>query len=410
MSQSLKNKLTDAKIKALKPKEKDYRILDSERLYIEVRKSGVKVWRFKFVLNGKESSMSFGEYPYIALADARRFRDEAKIQLANGLSPVDVRKKEKQELVNASNNTFKSVAEEYVEKRLINNTEEYRNQFLESLKRDVYPCIGNKDINSITSADVLLIMNNTCDRVKKESKGRFTGEYSSIQNRTFIGAVIRYAITTLRSENDPTYAVRDAIKRPEVKHARLLTKEERKRARVTLSKYNGTETVKNAGFILLYSMLRAVEIRRMRWEWVDFDDRTISFPKSAMKKKRIHIVPMSNQVFNVLKKQYDISYDNELVFPSIQKNTKNNGMLAKETLNSMLVYIGLAGVTTHDFRATASTLLYEKGYEEDWIEKQLAHAESNKTKASYDHSRHLKKRRTMLQDWADIVDSWSNLQ
>ena len=83
-------------------------------------------------------------------------------------------------------------------------------------------------------------------------------------------------------------------------------------------------------------------------------------------------------------------------------------MLAQSTLNSMLEYIGLKDVTTHDFRATASTLLYEKGYEEAWIERQLAHAESNKTKASYDHSKHLKQRRKMLQDWADIVDSWGN--
>ena len=99
--------------------------------------------------------------------------------------------------------------------------------------------------------------------------------------------------------------------------------------------------------------------------------------------------------------------DGVLVFPAIYSK-KNNGMLAKETLNSMLEYIGLKGVTTHDFRATASTLLYEKGYEEAWVERQLAHAESNKTKASYDHSKHLKPRRKMLQDWADIVDSWGN--
>ena len=107
-----------------------------------------------------------------------------------------------------------------------------------------------------------------------------------------------------------------------------------------------------------------------------------------------------------MKDQFEISGDNRLVFPAIFSQ-KSDGMLAKETLNSMLEYIGLKGVTTHDFRATASTLLYEKGYEEAWVERQLAHAESNKTKASYDHSKHLQQRRKMLQDWADIVDSWS---
>lgn len=81
-------------------------------------------------------------------------------------------------------------------------------------------------------------------------------------------------------------------------------------------------------------------------------------------------------------------------------------MLSATTLNRMLDNIGLGDVTAHDFRATASTLLYEKGYEEDWIEKQLAHADDNKTRASYNHARWLDDRRKMLQDWADIVDSW----
>ena len=67
-------KLSDVKIKTLKPKDKVYRILDSDRLYIEVRPTGAKVWRFKFVFNGKESSMSLGEYPSISLAEARALK------------------------------------------------------------------------------------------------------------------------------------------------------------------------------------------------------------------------------------------------------------------------------------------------------------------------------------------------
>ena len=78
-------KLSDAKIKTLKPQEKTYRILDADRLYIEVRPSGAKIWRFKFVLNGKESSMSLGEYPSITLAEARTLKEEmrAKFQDLN---------------------------------------------------------------------------------------------------------------------------------------------------------------------------------------------------------------------------------------------------------------------------------------------------------------------------------------
>lgn len=396
-------KLSDAKIKTLKPEEKTYRILDGDRLYIEVRSTGAKVWRFKFVHEGKESSMSLGEYPAIGLADARSLRDEMKSKLARGIHPVKERKQAREEKTKKITNTFDAIAAEYLKERLVNTTERYREQFKDSLAKDISPVIGSKDVRDITSADVLNILKNTTARVRSQ-KNHGTGEVTAIQNRKFIGAVMRYAIATLRAENDPTYAVRDVIARPEVEHARPLSKEEKKKARTNLNTYRGTETVKNAGFILLYTMLRTIEIRRMQWSWVDFDERIINFPKSAMKKNREHILPMSDQVYEILQKQYLNSGNHDLVFPAIFKPQE---MLGQMTLNRMLEYIGLKNVSAHDFRATASTSLYEKGYEEDWIEKQLAHANSNRTKASYDHSKHLDARRKMLQDWADIVDSWA---
>nr|WP_079750961.1 integrase arm-type DNA-binding domain-containing protein [Acinetobacter baumannii] len=257
-------KLSDLKIKALKPKEKVYRILDADRLYIEVRPSGAKVWRFKFVFNGKESSMSLGEYPAITLADARILKDEMRAKLAKGIHPVEDRQNNKAKALEEGKNTFNAIAAEFKEKRMTLKSEIYQEKFDTALEKDICPVIGKKNIKDVTAADVLKILNNTINRVTKETNGKMTGESAALQNRRFIGAVTRYAIATLRLENDPTYAVRDVIKRPRVKHARALTKEERKKARTQLPKYNGTETVKNAGFILLYTMLRAIEIRKMQ--------------------------------------------------------------------------------------------------------------------------------------------------
>lgn len=397
-------KLTDAKIKTLKPQEKVYRLLDADRLYIEVRPTGVKVWRLKYVLNGKESSMSLGEYPSVSLAEARQLKDEVKTQLAKGIDPVDARKKERIAIQGKIANTFDNIAKEYFEERLNKKSDIYKTSFITSLKKDISPVIGKKDVKDVTAADVLKIIQNTVKRVSKQSNFG-TGETTAIQNRKFVGAVMRYAIATLRAENDPTYAVRDVIERPQIKHAKPLDKDERHTIRTNIDNYNGSETVQNAGYILIYSMLRSVEIRKMEWSWVDFDKRLVEFPPEVMKKYRLHILPMSDQVYEVLKKQYKNSGNKKHVFPAIYKS---EGMLDKSTLNRMLKYIGLNDVTSHDFRATASTLLYEMGYEEAWIERQLAHAESNKTKASYDHSQHLDARRKMMQDWADIVDSWKD--
>lgn len=408
--------LNDTKLRTLKPTEKLYRITDFDGLCIEVKPTGKKFWRFRFRYLDKALMMTLGEYPIVGLAEARRLRDDAKALLHKGINPIEDRVEKKQEEKNASKNTFRLVAEEYIENKIADRTEKYKQQMRDSFERDVYKVIGNKAVKDVTSHDVLKIMENTLKRVQSQNNYG-TGEVTAIQNRKFIGAVMRYAIATLRADYDPTYAVRDVIERPEVEHARPLEKQELRILRTKIDTYKGSKTVRNAVLAMLYSMLRSIEIRRMQWSFIDFEDKTIKFPivtkktkaksktqERTTKKNRIHIVPISNQLFELLIEQKKITGSQDYVFSAIYKE----GMLSATTLNRMLDYINLRDVSAHDFRATASTFLYERGYEEDWIELQLAHADENKTKASYNHAKHLENRRKMLQDWADIVDSWGN--
>ncbi|AUT33691.1 integrase arm-type DNA-binding domain-containing protein [Acinetobacter baumannii] len=397
--------LSDSKIRSAKPKEKLYRIGDSDGLCIEIKPNGKKYWRYRFQWLKKTQMMSLGEYPIVGLAEARTKRDEAKSLVASGINPVEEKENQKKAKSDEYENRvlFKHVAAEYKAEKLKNRSERYQEAFQRALDKDILKVIGDKDIKEVTSADVLTIMKKTIARVKRQ-KNHGTGEVSAIQNRTFIGGVMRYAIATLRAEYDPTYAVKNVVERPEIEHARPMEKHEAVQLRNKLNSYGGSTTVKNAGLVMLYSMLRTIEIRRMKWEYVDFEERTITFPKEMMKKKRIHIVPMSDQVFNILQEQRNIVGNREYVFPAIYQD----GMLSATTLNKMLDYIGLSDVTAHDFRATASTLLNEKDYDDKWIEKQLAHADGNKTRATYNHAKYLESRRKMLQDWANIVDSWAN--
>ncbi|OTK60302.1 tyrosine-type recombinase/integrase [Acinetobacter pittii] len=397
--------LSDSKIRSAKPKEKLYRIGDSDGLCIEIKPNGKKYWRYRFQWLKKTQMMSLGEYPLVGLAEARTKRDEAKSLVASGINPVEEKENQKKAKSDEYENRvlFKHVAAEYKAEKLKNRSERYQEAFQRALDKDILKVIGDKDIKEVTSADVLTIMKKTIARVKRQ-KNHGTGEVSAIQNPTFIGGVMRYAIATLRAEYDPTYAVKNVVERPEIEHARPMEKHEAVQLRNKLNSYGGSTTVKNAGLVMLYSMLRTIEIRRMKWEYVDFEERTITFPKEMMKKKRIHIVPMSDQVFNILQEQRNIVGNREYVFPAIYQD----GMLSATTLNKMLDYIGLSDVTAHDFRATASTLLNEKDYDDKWIEKQLAHADGNKTRATYNHAKYLESRRKMLQDWANIVDSWAN--
>lgn len=403
--------LSDSKIKSLKSTEKTYRISDHEGLCVEVKPTGAKLWRYRYRFLGKASMLGLGEYPELSLAEARKQKDEIKALLKAGIDPAQYRREQKQEAIykNANKNTFEILATEYKERRLFNKSAKYLAQYDLRMEVDIFPVIGKKDVKNITAADILRVIENTIKRVK--SQGNYgTGEVTAILNRQFISAVMCYAVSTLRAEYDPTYAVRKAISRPEIEHARPLSKIEQTQLRIKLENYKGSETVRNAGLTMMYTMLRTIEIRRMKWEHIDFEDRIITFEASSrknktervMKKNRTHIVPMSDQVYALLMHQKTNYGSREFVFPAIYKD----GMLSPTTLNRMLEYIGLVDVTGHDFRATASTLLNEKGYDSDWIEKQLAHADDDKTRASYNHAKYLDDRRKMLQDWANIVDSW----
>lgn len=395
--------LTDTKVRTLKARDKIYRVADDQGLCIEIKPSGVKVWRYRYMINGKASMMSLGEYPAVSLADARLKRNEYRVDVLAGRDPVKVKREMQQEVEAKNKNSFEAIYLEWFEKRMGDRSDRYKDHILTSMKNDILPIIGDKPITDVTSADVLKIINNTMDRVKRENPRhkRATGECVAINNRQWIGAVIQYAIQTLRAENDPTYAVRRTIKRPPVHHARDLSKQEIIKLLEGLGAYGGTATVKNSVKFIMLTMVRSKEIRSAKWQDIDFDHALWTIDSADMKKRRTHMVPLSSQAIDILRDQQSMGSPSEYCFPSIKTHLKP---ISSMTINRALEYMSMDETTGHDFRATASTILNANGYNSDWIEKQLAHIDKDQTRRSYNHADYLKDRREMLQWWADYID------
>lgn len=404
--------LNDTKIKQLKPKDKLYRMADSAGLCLEVRITGSKIWRYRYRYLGKPNMLSLGEYPAVTLAQARAKAAEMRALLASDTDPAARRIEDKQGLMLANHNTFKAVADEWLAEKRARRGDFYADRMASSLERDIYPVIGKKPVADVTAADVLTIIKSTLKRVQKGGRNA-TGEVTAINNRQIVGQIMNYAIATLRAKHNPTLALMDVVDRPPVEHARPLTQTEMQAFHGRLAHYKGTDTIKNAIYTMFYTMLRSVEIRRAKWEYVDFEKKVWTIPivsrgelqsgKRNMKKNRIHMVPLSNQVIQILKQQHKISGSNELIFPSPYRPAN---MLDKATLNRALQYMGFSDLTAHDFRATASTALNETGFNADWVEIQLAHVSGDQTRASYNHAKYMKDRRDMLQWWADYIDGW----
>ena len=124
--------------------------------------------------------------------------------------------------------------------------------------------------------------------------------------------------------------------------------------------------------------------------------------KRNMKKNRMHVVPLSDQAIEIIKEQFVLYPDSEYIFAG-----EDGEMIGKTTLNTALRNMKLE-FTMHDLRATASTVANEHGFNKDWVEIQLAHVSDNKTRTSYNHAQWLNDRKTMMQWWADHVDSWDS--
>lgn len=403
--------LNDLKIKQLKAKEKVYRVADHSGLCIEVRPTGKKFWRFRYRFFNKPQMLTIGQYPEISLSYARTKTIEYREQLAKNIDPITSLKNERLEAIQSRAETFRAIAYEFCEhkKNFKSKTWLYvRNLAYEV---DIFPMIGDKPIKDVTSVDIKNIMDNAVKRVLKTGKG--TGENKAIAIRQIIAEVMQYAIISDRLSNDPTYALRGYIHKPEVENAQPINSKDKKLIMSRIDNYSGSISTRNALKALIYTMLRTIEVRRGLKEYIDFEARTWTIPiasknevlagKRNMKKNRIHIVPLSDQVLTIIKAQFAAYPESPYIFPGVNNNT----MIGAGTMNQAFRNMGLSHITMHDFRATASTDLNEANYNSNWIELQLAHVKGDKVKATYDHAKWLNDRRIMMQDWADMVDSWS---
>ncbi len=402
--------LNDLKIKKLKPTDKVYRVADHSGLCLEIRPAGSKFWRYRYRFHGTAKMLTIGQYPEISLAYARAKTMEYREQLAKGVDPVAFQKDEKQAAMQAHIDTFEAVAQEYLETKKNIKSKEWVEARVRYFNKDIYPAIKNKPIKDVDSLDVKDILDNTIARISK--RGLHTGEVKATLVRQIVGEVMRYAIVTKRITNDPTYALRRYIQRPDVEHAKPVDAADRPYIMHRINNYYGFESVKNALRVLMYSMLRSIEIRRGEKQYIDFEEKTWTIPvaskkelqegKRNMKKNRIHIVPLSDQVLEIIKKQFELYPDSKYIFPGDDCIS----MIGKTTLNTAFKNMGFSHITMHDFRATASTDLHEANFNSDWIELQLAHVKGDKTRASYDHAKWLSDRREMMQTWANMVDAW----
>ncbi|AOM40222.1 tyrosine-type recombinase/integrase [Xenorhabdus hominickii] len=386
--------LTDIKVRNAKPKDKPYNITDDKGLYIEVRPSGAKFWRYRFwITPTKDGRYTIGEYPYVSLAEARKEAEWARHQVKKGLNPTEVKKLNKKSLDEYRLNTFKSISMEWLERKEKTLNESTIRIYRSFLSKNCYPNFGDKPIKDITSRDILVVLKSI------ESNG---SPSSAVKVRMICSSIFKYAVSTLRAEFDPTSALIGSIITPKTNHSRCLSREEIKLYFERLEESKSIPEVKLFLRTLPFVFVRQSELRGALWSEIDVENKIWVISGDRMKMGRAHIVPLSDYVLSLItaSRRHVKGENVDLVFQGT-----SGGKISKSTPNRAIENLGFKSgdITCHDFRATASTMLYEMGFRSELIEKQLSHSETNKSIAAYNHAEYMGERREMMEAWTSVL-------
>lgn len=370
--------LTNIALRALKPKEKNYKRADERCLYIEVTPKGAKLWRFKYRLHGKERRLGLGRYPDVSLAEARKRRDEVRGHVLAGRDPALERKRAKIVAALSAANTFGDQGQKYIEEKMIGEgrakvTVDKAFWLLSQLRPLLSMPVGQ--IKPIDALDAL-------KRIQAQGKRETARRCRSLGGRIF-----QYACANQIAEIDPFAMLRGALQNPRVKHHAAITKpDEVGELLRAIDNYAGHAITRLALQIAPHVMTRPGELRMAKWDEFNLGSAEWHIPAERMKKRKPHHVPLSHQVLGYLRELKELTGPDGYVFPAFHTTRRP---LSENTMNAALRRMGYSKeqMTSHGWRSTASTLLNESGkWSEDAIELSLAHNDRNVIRGTYNRA------------------------
>ena len=410
--------LTDTQCRTAKPKDKPYRLSDGKGLYLEIKPNGVKAWRYRFELRegdvAKESIFAVGDYAVapsgetkdegrarragrrFTLAEARDERIKARSLVKQGVNPAHNRQLERIKREQESATTFEAVANEWL---ALKDWEEItKKRRLDMLTRVVFPKIGSLPVKSITPAHILDVLNTSAKK---------NGLTVAAEAKRTMSGVFELAVSTLRAESDPVYPVRKALPANKTQHKRPLDSAEIGQLLRDVEGHGGRHETITAFCLMWLTLCRPSEAVEARWDEFDLNAAVWRIPAERMKKRKEHTMPLPTQAVEMLRALHGLTGRHVHLFPHRDDRTKP---MVSASFRQMLNVLGWGKkYSPHATRTTGSTRLNELGFPADWIERQLAHAEPNAVRRTYNHAEYLGDRAKMMQQWANILDTWKKV-
>jgi integrase len=417
--------LTDTELKKLKQTDKPYKVADRDGMYVSVATSGTKSFRYDYRINGRRETLTIGRYDEnlsskvargleeleygisLTLAEARMLLADARRSVEKGESPSRAKAEKRTQI--AESLTFGSWAERYFTDkadpengaRLADSTLAMRRSIY---NRDLVGPFGKLKLEEITVAALMAL----CEKVKARG-----APAPAIQVREIVLLVFRFAHTkdkTLDLKN-PAESIKPSDIATFKPRERALSPAEIRQFFLALDETATSPTLRLAVKFVLLTMVRKGEFVGGTWTEVDFEAGTWTIPATRMKAKKPLVVYLSQQALDILVTFKTCFESSKYLHPSrydlklpISDATLNR-VIDAAVKHTRAGGSELASFSVHDLRRTASSLLNEAGFNRDWIEKCLAHEESD-VRSIYNKAEYGEQRRVMLQAWADMIDAW----
>lgn len=397
--------LTTTEIKNFKPKDKQYKKPDGRGLWLVVRQTGAKYWRYDFKYGGKNLSMSFGVYPGVGLKEAREKREAARELLSKNINPISEKRIKKA----SESLTLQNVIDEWIDLRKKSSSTATITQNKRILK-NITDWLGNIAIKDIKRVDIISALE------KLQSRGVIEAAHRLL---SLINKIYMFAVTKEYVEHNIIADIdKKSVLIPNQKDTHLAAITEPKDIKQLLIDINsiGEKLKSDISTIFIFKLIpyvfvRSENIRLMCWDDINLEKGVWEIPKEKMKMKVDFVCPLPKQAIDILKQIEPFSrHRSRFVFPSPYKNDRGvSGATLSDTLNKL----GYQNKHTfHGFRSMFSTIAHElykeHGFHSDIIEACLAHKEKNKVKAAYNREskyKYFDEKKQLIQWYADWLDN-----
>ncbi len=390
----LKTKLTDALIRTAKPRTKPYKLYDGDALVLLVRPTGTKVWQFRYRGYDQQwNTHTIGQYPEVGASEARKRCLEAKALKGEGHDPNRAKELKRRENAGSKERSFETLALDWFSKQTW--VPKHKKNIESRFNKDVFHAIGKLQIDQVKPGDIILIL----EKIEKRDAPDVAKRIGQHMEKIF-----DHAINKGLCDYNPAQGRSSMVKPRRVQHRAYLRDSQLPEFLNRVDQYQGGQIVRLAIKLLTLTFVRPGELREGRWAEIDSDKALWRIPAARMKMKRDHIVPLTAQALEILEELRQRTGHTDFLFPSELNPYKTISNVTLLKALQIMGYVGDNKVHPHGLRATASTILNERGYRSDVIERQLAHAQKNKVRAAYNHAEYLEERVEMMQWWADYLD------